>query len=535
MKLALSFLVLLSLGVADIRGASAPNPEAINESAIKMSLFEVQANSVDFKRWIKVGSPNFILYTDASEREASTTLRELELLRLAGQAFFGRRALKLSPVTVILPTSGSDWRKLEAKGSVEWKAAVSMEADDVSEVIVVQYDWQDRGTSIVHAAEASAEATRLRLDGPFWFHRGLHSLFETVEFDNNKVILGRSNPRTWSLQSGQQWLPWGRFFEVDENSPEFVKEKFISVYEGQLTVFSHFLFTNPDRVWISRLSLWLAYLNAGHPPSEAEFKTIFTQDWKTWQRTMESYLDGGRYKIYTINLPPETTRFTQTAFKLSVTEMRELFVLAQILVQSVPASEASLDTLLARGLKTESLREMLAAACIQKKRRAAALDNLRQLIASGSVNPRVYISAASLLTDAHMPKLTLDARLGTEAIEAREYCRRAIELEPQFREANLMLAWIEALGPEIGQPSIASIEEIYTRARGRIPTDDIIMALAVALWRGGDIDTARELGANLKSDALATKHSRELASQLLDRLKATPGRELSSGAGRPGG
>ena len=150
--------------------ASTPaKPAVASEPAIAMSPFEVQAMSVDFKKWIKVGSPNFIVYTDGSNAEASTVLRELEMLRAAGQRFFGRRALKLAPIRVILPTASSDWRKLESKGNVEWKAAVSAEADEIAELIIVQYDWQQSGIWIVRAAQAYADSERLNLHGPFWF------------------------------------------------------------------------------------------------------------------------------------------------------------------------------------------------------------------------------------------------------------------------------------------------------------------------------------------------------------------------------
>src|SRR5207248_2505107 len=115
------------------------------------------------------------------------------------------------------------------------------------------------------------------------------------------------------------------------------------------------------------------YLNADHAPTESEFKAIFTQDWKTWQRTLERYSGGGGYMLYTVKIPPEKLQFTETKFQLSVREMRDLFIVAQILVQTVPASEISLDALLASGLKTESLREFLVAACLKWKRSDAAL------------------------------------------------------------------------------------------------------------------------------------------------------------------
>jgi hypothetical protein len=474
---------------------------------------------VEFKRWIKVGSPNFILYTDASAAEASQSLRELEMLHLATQVFFGRKAIYLGPITVILPTASSDWRQLEAKGEVEWKVAVSTEAHEISDLIVVQYDWQDHGRSIVRAGQMDSEIERLNLRTPFWFRRGIKQFFETAEFGKNGVDLGRVNPRIWNLQHAK-WIPWGRFFEVTGSSPEFTKENSIQLYSAQTSIFTHYLFTHADRSWIERLTKWVDYLNADHSPMETEFTAIFGQDWKKWQQTMERYVEGGSYRLYSVKLPPDMIRYTETKYTLPVREMRDLFVLTQVLVQSVPASSISLDSVLAQGLKTESLRELLVAACLKWKRKDEALTNLRQLIAAGSTNPRVYALAAAQIAPRKLRRDPLDVRFGPEVVEAKQWCGRALQIEPGFYDAGVMLAWLEALGPEVDQQGVTAIEELYLRMRDRQPANDLMMALAVALWRIGEHDTARELSATLKDDVLGTKHSRESAAALWERLKS---------------
>src|SRR6185503_9517942 len=102
-------LVGIVAGGSALTAAPAPKAPAAAEPAVTMSPFEVQANSVEFRKWIKVGSPNYVVYTDASGSDASQLLRELEMLHAAGEVFFGRRALRFPPVTVILPTASSDW------------------------------------------------------------------------------------------------------------------------------------------------------------------------------------------------------------------------------------------------------------------------------------------------------------------------------------------------------------------------------------------------------------------------------------------
>jgi hypothetical protein len=203
--------------------------------------------------------------------------------------------------------------------------------------------------------------------------------------------------------------------------------------------------------------------------------------------------------------------------------MRELFVLTQVLVQSVPASAIALDSVLRQGLKTESLRELLTAACLRWKRKRATMANLRQLIAAGSTNPQVYALAAAQIAGPEEDMDPLETRFGPEVVEARQWCRRALELEPGFYEVGELLAWLEALGPEVDQQGIATIEKLYLRFRDRLPPNDLMLALAVALWRIGERDTARELSATLKDDVLGTEDSRDSAAELWERLKSEAG------------
>lgn len=510
-------LALILFGPALLRAAAPPAAGSV----VTMTPFEVQANALDFRRWIKVGSPNFVIYTDAKPAEASLALRELEMQHAATQLFLGRRPLKSAPTTLILPTNDSDWTKLASKGNVEWKVAVSSEADEISDLIVVQYDWQDYGSSIVRAAQAKSELRRLHFKAPFWFHRGIGTFFETAEFTKDSVRLGRENPRIRHLNH-RDWLRWGRFFEVDEKAEEFTKENKISLYEGQSTLLLQYIFTHPDASWTKRLTAWLDYLNAGHAPTETEFKQIFQHDFKAWQQTLERYMQGGQYRIYTVKVPAEALKFPETKVQPSVTEMRELFILAQILTQSVAASQTSLDGLLAKELKTDSLRPFLVAACLEWKREDAALAELRRLIASGTDNPAVYLLAAARLFARRVPVLGPHGRLGDEVTEIRQWCRRALDLEPLHPPASELLAWAEALAPEVDQQGIATIEALYARQRQRWPVDDLISALAVALWRAGEHETARALGLKLQEDALGSKDSRAIAAQVLALLPDAP-------------
>ncbi len=513
-RLLLAFILLLSLT------ARAAEPVA-NATPLTLSPYEVRANSVQFNRWIKIGSPHFILYTDAGASEASQALREFEMMHFAAQIVSGRKAAELGTTLVILPTASSDWRKLESKGGgVEWKSAATIAGGEVVDVVVAQYDWEQDGLGVIRAVMAHRDMQRMDISAPFWFGRGYGTFYETADFDGDKVILGHVSPRIWQLKD-RRWLPWDRFFQVTPQSPEFTKENRVAQFEAQAAVFVQYVFANPDRAWTGRLVAWIEYLRSGAAPTEAQFKTIFGMDWRKCQSTLETYMDGGRYNLFQVKVPPQFSHFTETKFKLPVKEMRELFILTQTLVQNVPDSKTSLDALLARGLESETLRELLTESCLEWDRDAAALKNVRQLIEGGSRNPRVYREGDALLTRYGGP-FALDLRYGPELAEVGAWDRRGLQLEPLYTNLNESLAVNEACAAVVDQQSITTIEECYARIRGRAPTDRVISALAMALWRIGDTKTASELAVRLKNDALVNERERKFAAELLTRIAAAP-------------
>jgi hypothetical protein len=492
----------------------------------------VSALSVDFKHWIKIGSPHFIVYTDVETKEAVAVLRELEMLHEVAQTFFHRQSLNLPPTVIVLPTSHSDWRKIESKGDVEWRVAVSEPAEIVSHLILVQYDWQGQGMSIVRAAQGQIEMVAANLKGPFWYKHGVGSFFETAEFSDDTVLLGRQNQRSLAL-GVEGWLPWDKFLAATATSAEFTKEREVARFDAQCALTVQFMLTNPEPGWFERGTKWAALAEAGHPPTESEFKAVFGQDWKEWQKTMSRFFAGGRYQMMKLKTGPAAAHPTTVSYELPVREVRELFVLCQILNQNIPASDLALESILAKGLKTESLRELLAEACLRRRQWADEVEQLKKIITEGTQNPAVYVNAAAAAFREAAPRPTLHSRLGSEAATIAGWCRKALEIEPRYREANELLAWTEALGPTVDAASIATLERLYRSMAGDVSTSDVVAALAVARWRTGDLAWARTLSRVLGESPYADTNAKEIAAELSSVLGPAPAASPPAPGGAP--
>jgi hypothetical protein len=499
--------------------SKAPSPEAL-APAVQLSPYEVSAQTMEFQKWLKLSSPHFVVYTDASKKAAIEIVKQMEMLHQATQFFLKRKSVSLAPLIVILPNSRSDWRKINHRGSVEWKVATSL-VGSTRQVLLAEYDWQSDDLGSVWAMVARQEVNAMNLDGPMWFTRGITNFFATVEFDRDRLTIGKQGFDAYVI-AREGWLKWDKFFRITSTSPEFLRDTpEHKRYESQCTLFTHYLLTNSDPVWTSRLLNWGAYTAAGNEPTEEAFKTVFGEDWKAFENRVNSLLHGGSYTVGNIRFPPAALDFPIVTVDFPPREMRELFVLAQILNQNVKESDIALESILQHGLKTESLRELLADACQRRRKGTAYLGELRTLIASGTTNPAVYSEAAGTLLETSVPKRSPDARLAEETKEIRKWCKQALALEPLYVEANETLAWCEALAPTVESSNLETIAGICRRLDGNAPTDNALAAMAVARWRAGNMKQARTICERLANSFLCRPEPKKIAQDILTRLAAT--------------
>jgi hypothetical protein len=506
-------------------------------STISLTPYEVTAEKIEFSQWIKVSSPHFTLYTDSGKKEATEMVAQMEMMHQAAQFFLHRRTLNLAPTIVVLPTSRSDWRKIGNVGNVQWQVATTL-VGTTRKLLLVQHDWQSDGLSPVWASLGMEEVQAMNLAGPLWFERGIADFFHTVTFTHDTITLGKQGFGAYEIKRAG-WMNWPRFFSVTRQSPEFFKDSPAhNLYEAQCGIFTHYLLTNPDPACTLKLLSWAAYLDAKNDPTEESFKAIFQYDWKGWQSQLDKFLNGGRYTSGKIKFPASALQFSIVTSEPPVREMRELFVLSQILNQDTKSSDLSLDALLTTGKKTELLDELVADACHRRRRSDVEIQLLRAIIAAGSSNSTVYSQAATLLFRQSATRDSLDIQLGTEAAEIRAWCQRSLELEPLNIDANETLAWTEAYAPTIGKPNLETIVHICRTLDGNAPTDEALAALAVARWRSGALVQARSLAERIKSSALSHQPAKNLAEKLLARLdqtKQTSPESLSPQASLPDG
>jgi len=497
-------------------GSLAVSMQAENElgrdPVVAMSPFEVNAASVEFEGWKKLVSPNFIVYTDAASTEVRPTIEKLEMVFMATQVTIGRRPLVHAPTTVVLPSSRSDWKKIRSKGTVKWKVGATA-YDELAYLAVLEYDWQDSGVGLLYSITSNLNFQLLGLESVFPVERGLTYFFETAEMVDGALKIGGANRRV-ALLKNERWFDWERFFAIRPTSPEFVRDS-NDVYRfgAQAALFVHYMLMQEDPKVKEQLWEWNALLHAGNEPTEALFQSIFGLDWEQLQKAMKHYLSRGSFTSRLYRFPPESMEFVVTELDVKAQEMRELFVLVQINNQKIADSQAALDSLLKKGLRTDDLRPMLAGACISWKRPESALQVLQEMIAAGKQFPEVYALAAELLFKSQWSEEMPTAEL---LDEVRSWLTMALEGEPLLPEAIDGMTQVLAMGPTVTPRQVEEIKQYCLQLQGNAATDSSLVALALASWRSGDEARAKRV-CELLAESLFTKRSSRLFAQRIDQ------------------
>jgi len=105
---------------------------------------------------------------------------------------------------------------------VQWQIAAAAGAIEVRPLILSSPAWDEDGLAAVHGIEGLINVERLNFKGPLWFGQGIMDFFETAEFDDKAIILGRANRRMLNLRGGG-WLPWDRFFRITDRRLSFAR------------------------------------------------------------------------------------------------------------------------------------------------------------------------------------------------------------------------------------------------------------------------------------------------------------------------
>ncbi len=413
--------------------------------------------------WVRAKADFVEVLSDASQKEANEFALRYSAFRFAFATMVGPAAQKLPPTMVLLLR---DNRLIEGltpgkDGNFE-KVSFRTEVD--GQVLLAQALAGDRDRALQMAFEFEAmwALPHLGYYLPLWAAQGTGRVFSTVRVRRGVCVFG-----SYENDAIGEWmndpLPWPRFVEINQASPEYREARRLGGFLSQAWTVMHRVWLADDRGGerFAELATLLRTV-----PDLAALETFLGAPAKDLSAQLSRYARRGakerefpfdeaglRARMETGPAPPVAVALQLSNLFFGAGKMdeaeRELAV-AQALA---PTAAAVIEASARRELRRRD------------ERRAAEL--YREAMAQGSTNPRAFlVSAGERLNQTSSGRIDRAGQGGIFADESLGEIRRLLEIHPGNPEAYVALGRALYLRPTI------SDEHIKELGVGVGPADD---------------------------------------------------------------
>jgi tetratricopeptide (TPR) repeat protein len=395
--------------------------------------------------WIEVRSPNFIVVTNANERQGRRTAYQFEMIRAVFRDFFGQaNNSQEPPVTIVAAKDEKTLKTLlpefwERKGSAHPAGVYLNTGDTGANYIALQLDVSLNEDAYepfepVYHEYVHYLTRRLVPHWPLWLVEGFAEFYGNIRIKGDQVFIGAPSTSHMLFLQQTSLLPISTLFDANSSSPYYNEKSKTSIFYAESWALTHYLTIRDAKDKTHRLNEFLALLAKGVDQKEAAAKTI--GDYHSLESELRKYVRRSELDAAPVSLP----KLDQNTFRVrGLSDPESLSVRADFMAHDSHYSEA--QAMLEEALK---LNPKLSAACESMSFISLQQQNLDQATKSAeqaiALNPQSYWGNyyyATSLLHAHQND--------DESIaKAQASLRTVVKINPAFAPAYDMLAY--ALG-----------------------------------------------------------------------------------------
>ena len=329
-------------------------------------------------QWVRVETPNFVVFGEVGEKRTREVAAEFERFREAlGRVLAGAATKAPVPTTVVVfdnRRSFEPYRPLYNGKPIELAGVFSSDRD-VNRVALALED-REQGLRTIFHEYVHLVASNVTNGLPVWLDEGLAEYYSTflVTDDGKTATMGTVIAPHMMLLNQKRLLPLQELLAVTHDSPMYNEGQRRGMVYAESWVLVHFLLSDPNRS--KQLGEYARLTGAGTPAAAAWQQVFGTYD---PLRDLERYAQQFSVRGYRYHFTQGIDTIKADAIRLSDAEM-----------------EATLgDELLGVGRPQDAEAHLTKAAAMQpQSSRAKALLGLQR------VNDGRYDEARKLLVDA---------------------------------------------------------------------------------------------------------------------------------------
>lgn len=278
--------------------------------------------------WRRAETPNFIIYSQGSERELRDFAQKLETYDFVLRAREGRADEEVfRRLPIYLVGNEGDYRRAagpEGSAGVYYVTgedifAVAMRGQEGEDILLHEY--------VHHFSHQSGRLT----SAPGWLVEGLAEYYSTAEIRPDQVTIGNLNPGRAAVLNYLNWLPWTDLLTKRRN--EFRRGDDVAAFYAQSWLLTHWFLSEPERR--AQLNAYVRALSEGEDSLTAMQAATGLVPGE-FSSTMRRYFNSRRLAGVRFGFQP-------VAFEIRITRLPDsaddLLLIAQKLKVGVPRDE----------------------------------------------------------------------------------------------------------------------------------------------------------------------------------------------------
>jgi hypothetical protein len=257
--------------------------------------------------WVEVRSPNFIIVSNAGEKQARRTAIQFEQVHTLFRDSLAVAQGHPSPVITILAVKDEKslsellpeyWTKghMHPSGVFAYRmnqyyAAVNLEAQGRNPFATMYHEYYHSLTMPYFP------------DLPIWLSEGLADFFGESQINGNVAVMGMADPGLIQELRQNKLIPLGVLFHVDASSPYYNEENKTSVFYAESWALTHYLMIGDKQSHRQMLLDYASALTSGATQDQAAAKAF--GDLKKLQDDLSRYIGNFTFPFLQMKAPAE--------------------------------------------------------------------------------------------------------------------------------------------------------------------------------------------------------------------------------------
>jgi tetratricopeptide (TPR) repeat protein len=455
--------------------------------------------------WIEVKSPNFVVISNASAKQARRTARSFEQFRSLLLTVLPK--LKVDPgsplVVLAARNSGSldGFLPLEQEKGAVKRVGIFVQGPESNTVILRTDVPGDQGYHVIYH-EYVHMVMRLNFQRlPLWLSEGLAEFFGYASISNGTSGLGNASPELLQFLQTASMVPLTTLLTVTHDSPYYHQQDKAQIFYAQSWALTHYLMVGDKQAHSGQLIEFIRLLQTDIAEDEAVARAF--GDLKVLERNLRNYVHMKAFYHYQIPAQLGIKEDQYTVRTLSPAE--SLAWRGQVLVQANRLDDAK--PMLEQSLQLDShsalANEGMGLLFMLRQQREQAMKYFSAAAESDSKNLLSHFYAAQLAWE------------HGDLTASESHLRKAVAINPSFLPACKNLSQLLMNQTEKQQEALELAQKVADLEPAEMSNRIQIGRILISMEK---YDEASRLAKNLLALARNDADRREVET-LLDLIK----------------